>query len=84
METVDIVVSAGGGAGRDLIRASLQAASRVAVDRRWLLITGPNLPEQDFVALDKGCNRQCRPCSVSARISVFAEGCGTVDLAGRL
>lgn len=51
-EIFDIVVSAGGGAvGRDLIRASLEAASRVAVDRRWLLVTGPNLPEQDFASL---------------------------------
>jgi predicted glycosyltransferase len=53
-ETFDIVVSAGGGAvGRDLIRTSLEAASRVAIDRRWLLVTGPNLPEQDFADLAK-------------------------------
>jgi predicted glycosyltransferase len=53
-ETFDIVVSAGGGAvGRDLIRASLEAAKRVAVNRRWCLITGPNLPEADFVALQQ-------------------------------
>ncbi|MGG6892818.1 MULTISPECIES: glycosyltransferase family protein [Rhizobium] len=51
-ESFDMVVSAGGGAvGRDLIRASLEAASRVAIDRRWLLVTGPNLPEQDFADL---------------------------------
>ncbi len=54
VETFDIVVSAGGGAvGRDLIRASLEAASRVATERRWLLVTGPNLPEQDFVDLTR-------------------------------
>lgn len=48
-EIFDIVVSAGGGAvGRDLIRAALKAAGRVATDRRWLLIAGPNLPEQDY------------------------------------
>ncbi len=53
-ETFDIVVSAGGGAvGRDLIRASLEAASRMAADRRWLLIAGPNLPEQDYAGLAK-------------------------------
>ncbi|MGY5800971.1 glycosyltransferase family protein, partial [Rhizobium sp. LEGMi12c] len=52
VETFDIVVSAGGGAvGRDLIRASLEAASRVATDRRWLLIAGPNLPDQDYADL---------------------------------
>lgn len=51
-ESFDIIVSAGGGAvGRDLIRTSLEAASRVALDRRWLLVTGPNLPEQDFADL---------------------------------
>ncbi|MBB6484505.1 glycosyltransferase family protein [Rhizobium lusitanum] len=54
VETFDIVVSAGGGAvGRDLIRASLEAASRVATSHRWLLVTGPNLPEQDFADLTK-------------------------------
>jgi predicted glycosyltransferase len=53
-EIFDIVVSAGGGAvGRELIRASLDAAKRVAVDRRWCLITGPNLPESDFLALQR-------------------------------
>jgi predicted glycosyltransferase len=51
-ETFDIVVSAGGGAvGRDLIRASLEVARTTAVDRRWCMISGPNLPEADFVAL---------------------------------
>lgn len=53
-EVFDIVVSAGGGAvGRDLIRASLEAASRIATERRWLLVTGPNLPEQDFAGLSQ-------------------------------
>jgi predicted glycosyltransferase len=52
LETFDIVVSAGGGAvGRDLIRASLDVARTTAVDRRWCMISGPNLPEVDFVAL---------------------------------
>lgn len=51
-EVFDIVVSAGGGAvGRDLVRASLDAARRVATDRRWCLIAGPNMPEADFMAL---------------------------------
>ena len=51
-EVFDIVVSAGGGAvGRDLIRTCLEAARRIALNRRWLLVTGPNLPEQDFAAL---------------------------------
>lgn len=51
-DAFDIVVSAGGGAvGRDLIGKSLAVARRVATDRRWCLITGPNLPEADFQAL---------------------------------
>ncbi|NLR98317.1 glycosyl transferase [Rhizobium sp. P38BS-XIX] len=53
-DVFDIVVSAGGGAvGRDLIRTSIGAAGRIARDRRWLLVTGPNLPEQDFIDLAK-------------------------------
>ena len=53
-EIFDIVVSAGGGAvGRDLIRASLDAAKQVAGDKRWCLIAGPNLPEADFLALQR-------------------------------
>lgn len=51
-DVFDIIVSAGGGAvGRDLIRTSLEAAGCIARDRRWLLVTGPNLPEQDFIDL---------------------------------
>jgi predicted glycosyltransferase len=48
----DIVVSAGGGAvGRQLIEASLEVASMTANDRRWSLVAGPNLPADDFAAL---------------------------------
>lgn len=51
-EIFDIVVSAGGGAvGRDLIRAALGTARATDKGRRWCLIAGPNLPEQDFAAL---------------------------------
>lgn len=51
-EIFDIVVSAGGGAvGRDLIGAATGAAKMIPMDRRWCLITGPNLPESDFRAL---------------------------------
>jgi predicted glycosyltransferase len=52
LEIFDIVVSAGGGAvGRDLIRASLDVARATAAERRWCMISGPNLPESDFAAL---------------------------------
>ncbi|MGO4439506.1 glycosyltransferase family protein [Rhizobium sp. RAF56] len=50
-ERFDIIVSAGGGAvGRELIGTSIEAARMVATDRRWCLIAGPNLPEEDFIA----------------------------------
>lgn len=50
-ERFDIVVSAGGGAaGRDLIAAAVDATQRLDPALRWLLITGPNLPAQDFAA----------------------------------
>jgi predicted glycosyltransferase len=51
-ETFDIVASAGGGAvGLDLIRAARDAAAMLPAHYRWLLVTGPNLPKADFVAL---------------------------------
>jgi predicted glycosyltransferase len=51
-ETFDIIASAGGGAvGLDLIRAARDAAAVLPVHYRWLLVTGPNLPEADFTAL---------------------------------
>ncbi|TDQ29574.1 glycosyltransferase family protein [Phyllobacterium brassicacearum] len=51
-EVFDIVVSAGGGAvGLDLVRSALEAARRLDFRGSWCLITGPNLPERDFVDL---------------------------------
>lgn len=51
-EVFDIVVSAGGGAvGVDLIRAAVEASKRSSFRGSWCLITGPNLPENDFTAL---------------------------------
>lgn len=51
-EIFDIVVSAGGGAvGLDLVRSALGAARQSDFRGSWCLITGPNLPEQDFAAL---------------------------------
>ncbi|EJT06138.1 glycosyltransferase [Rhizobium sp. CCGE 510] len=51
-ETFDIIASAGGGAvGAALIGASKEAAALLPADLRWLLISGPNLPEADFAAL---------------------------------
>ncbi|MFP3543497.1 glycosyltransferase [Rhizobium sp. SIMBA_035] len=51
-ERFDIIASAGGGAvGLDLIRAARDAASSLSASYRWLLISGPNLPERDFAML---------------------------------
>ena len=51
-QTFDIVVSAGGGAvGLSLISASLQAASRLPEIKSWCVITGPNLPQNEYDAL---------------------------------
>jgi predicted glycosyltransferase len=45
----DVVVSAGGGAvGAGLIRAAIDARDILADRRRWCVITGPNLPQEDF------------------------------------
>lgn len=53
-ERFDIIASAGGGAvGLDLIRAARDAAAMLPADLRWLLISGPNLPERDFLDLSQ-------------------------------
>ncbi len=45
----DVVVSAGGGAvGAALIDAAIQAQRLLQDQRSWCLITGPNLPQEDF------------------------------------
>ena len=50
-ERYDVVVSAGGGAaGRLLTETAVAAARMPSRDRRWCLITGPNLPQADFEA----------------------------------
>jgi predicted glycosyltransferase len=53
-ETFDIIASAGGGAvGAELIGAAKAAAAMLPADLRWLLISGPNLPEADFAVLSR-------------------------------
>ena len=45
----DILVSAGGGAvGADLLRTAVEAATRLLENKKWCLITGPNLPSSEF------------------------------------
>lgn len=51
-ERFDVVVSAGGGAvGKALLDAALDASSIVSDVKTWCLISGPNLPQADFDAL---------------------------------
>ncbi len=53
-ETFDIIASAGGGAvGMELLNAAAGAAKMLPADLRWLLISGPNLPEADFSTLSQ-------------------------------
>lgn len=53
-ETFDVVISAGGGAvGRQMLACAVEAAAQVEAKGRWLLITGPNLAEADFQALQQ-------------------------------
>ncbi|MDO1582913.1 glycosyltransferase family protein [Rhizobium oryzicola] len=48
----DVVVSAGGGAvGGALINAALDAQQLLGDQRRWCVITGPNLPQLEFETL---------------------------------
>lgn len=49
----DVIVSAGGGAvGNALIRAALEASKAIDGTLSWALITGPNLPQSDFDAIE--------------------------------
>lgn len=53
-DVFDIIASAGGGAvGLKLIRAARDAAAMLPASHRWLLVTGPNLPETDFIGLSR-------------------------------
>ena len=51
-EQFDVVVSAGGGAvGADLVRAAIGASTQLPSLGSWCVITGPNLPEQEFIEI---------------------------------
>lgn len=87
-ERFDIIVSAGGGAvGRDLIGTSIEAARSVATDRRWCLITGPNLPDEDFAAAERSApqnvelirfRRDFPSLLAAAELSISQAGYNTV------
>lgn len=87
-ERYDIVVSAGGGAvGAGLVEAALQAAPGLDGTYRWLVITGPNLPQADFARLSAACpanvdlvrfRTDFRNLLAAARLSVSQAGYNTV------
>ncbi len=52
IDPFDVVVSAGGGAvGAELVGAAIEAAALLPDLGRWCVITGPNLPTDDFTRL---------------------------------
>ncbi|MEO5615637.1 MAG: glycosyltransferase [Cypionkella sp.] len=60
-ETFDVLVSAGGGAaGKQLIATAVAAARLLPNLSKWLIITGPNLPQPDYDALTEN-----QPANVS-------------------
>jgi predicted glycosyltransferase len=87
-EAFDIVVSAGGGAvGAMLIRAALDSAKVLSRSHSWCIVTGPNLPQEDFdsIAADAPDNvsvfrfRQDFAGLLSeARLSISQAGYNTV------
>lgn len=87
-ERYDIVVSAGGGAvGAGLVAAALQAAQVLDSAYRWLVITGPNMPQADFSRLSGACpanvdlvrfRTDFRNLLAAARLSVSQAGYNTV------
>ncbi|QYK41176.1 MAG: glycosyltransferase [Paracoccaceae bacterium] len=84
----DVVVSAGGGAvGQGVSSAAIAAAARLPAALRWLVITGPNLPEADAARLAALAPPQVtlarfRPdfpqVLAAARLSVSQAGYNTV------
>lgn len=87
-ERFDVVVSAGGGAvGAGLVAAAI-AAARLRPDlARWLVITGPNLPQPDYDRLAKTAPPSVTLCRfrtdfasllASARLSISQSGYNTV------
>lgn len=87
-ERFDVLVSAGGGAvGKELIGAGLEAAKLLSSELKWCLITGPNLPQGDYDALEVSApenvklfrfRRDFASLLSGARLSVSQAGYNTV------
>ncbi len=85
----DVIVSAGGGAvGEDLLRTSLAARELTSLSTaRWLIVTGPNLPDEAVLRLQSSASDNVeivrfRPDLATllrqARVSVSQAGYNTV------
>ncbi len=85
----DVIVSAGGGAvGEELLHASVAARELTSLkSARWLIIAGPNLPEEAFARLQASLSGQIeisrfRPDLANllrkAKVSVSQAGYNTV------
>ena len=85
----DVIVSAGGGAvGEDLLRTSLAARELTSLSSaRWLIVTGPNLPDEAVLRLQSSASDNVeivrfRPDLATllrqARVSVSQAGYNTV------
>ncbi len=87
-ERHDVVVSAGGGAvGAQLVGAAVKAARLRPDLARWLVITGPNLPQADYDRLERDAPPNVTLCRfrtdfasllASARLSISQSGYNTV------
>ncbi|MFV2054249.1 glycosyltransferase family protein [Aliiroseovarius sp. YM-037] len=87
-ESYEVVVSAGGGAvGAALIQSALEAATLLPKTGPWCVITGPNLPQDDFDRLAQAAPGNVRlfrfrtdfPSLLSdARLSISQAGYNTV------
>lgn len=87
-EQYDVIVSAGGGAvGAELIRAALDARTKLGDERRWCIITGPNLPQAEFDLIERDASpavslfrfrKDFPSLLIRARLSISQAGYNTV------
>jgi len=85
----DIIVSAGGGAvGAKLLHAAIEAAALLPDSTSWCVITGPNLPNEEFTRLSNSASgnvsverfRSDFPSLLcGARLSISQAGYNTVS-----
>jgi len=89
-ETFDVIVSAGGGAvGYDLLRAAVHAKTTSNVSNaRWLVLSGPGLPDAQFESLHQAADANgitlerfrpnLRALMANAQLSIQQAGYNTI------